>query len=196
MNIVTMVLMVFGSIFLGLVFFLGVFLLLFYVWGIRVSRKFDEKFNQSKNNGELITSDIENFDAFDVIFDVVSNFPILGNFFKKQFADMQDGVNYFNNLIPQILDDWNPQNLRKNATQKLINSLEIGEPEKSFQNHFYNLGKLREYKGISNVEGNDYLAEAAFEKGLAQIQVELIKDEDKWFINKFTVNYLFQLQSN
>ncbi|NEP82195.1 MAG: hypothetical protein F6K39_31060 [Okeania sp. SIO3B3] len=166
--------------------------MLSYVWAQRLLRKFDGKSNQSQNNGEIITSDIENFDPFDAF----SDFPILGNFFKKQFANMKDGINYFNNSIPKILYYWNPQDLRINATQHFLNSLEIGEPEKSFQNHLYNLGKLREYKGISHVEGNYYLAEAAFEKGLAQIQVELIKNEDKWLINNFIVNYLFQLQSN
>ena len=195
MNIIMMVLMIFGSIFLGLVFFLAVFLLLFYIWGQRISRKFDGKSNKSQNNGELVTSDMKDFDIF-LVFDIFSDFPILGNLFKKKFADMKDGTNFFNNLIPQILDDWNPQDLRTNATQKLLNSLEIGEPEKSFQNHFYNLGKLREYKGVRHIKRNYYFAEAAFEQGLAQIQVELIKDEDKWLINNFTVICKFQLQSN
>ncbi|NEQ34998.1 MAG: hypothetical protein F6K40_01190 [Okeania sp. SIO3I5] len=115
--------------------------------------------------------------------------------FKKQITNMKDGMNYFNNSIPQILYHWNPEYLRINATQQFLNSLEIGEPERSFNYHFFNLGKFRGYRGI-RIVNNYYIAEAAFEKGLAQIQVELIKDEDKWLINNFMVIYLFQLQSN
>ncbi len=192
--------MIFGSIFLGLLFLLGVFLLLFCVWTLRISRKFDRKpkrkskkrLNQSKNNFEIITSDIEDFHPFDAFYD----FPVLGNLFKKQIANMKDGMNYFNNSISQILYYWNPQYLTTRATQQLLNSLEIGEPERSFSYHFYNLGRLRGYRNINHVNRDYYIAEAAFEKGLAQIQVQLIKDKDKWLINNFIVIYLFQLQSN
>ena len=130
------------------------------------------------------------------ILDFFYDFPLLGNLLKKQLDSLKDGINYINNSIPLILSDWNSQELVKKSTRQFLDSLEAGEPEKSFKSHFDNLGKLKDYKGIKSIEGNNYLAEAAFEKGLVQIQVQLTQDRDKWLINNFQVNYLFQLNSN
>jgi hypothetical protein len=171
-----------GTIFLALLFALVVFFLLSYVWTQRLSKKFQQSRSDSL---ELKGINSQSLDYF-------SEFPILGRFFKKQFASMKGGISYFNSSIPQILSDWSSLELVTRSTQRFIDSLEAGEPEKSFMSHLENLGGLRGYKGIKEIEGSKYLAEAAFERGLAQIKVQLVQDGDQWFIDNFEVVYLFQ----
>jgi hypothetical protein len=93
------------------------------------------------------------------------------------------------------LSDWKSQELVKRSTLQFLESLASGEPKNSFEHHHCHLGKLTSYRGIKSVENNEYVAEASFEKGLAQIGVRLVQQDDKWAIDNFRVDYLFQLDS-
>jgi hypothetical protein len=176
-----MLLMLLGTIFLALIFIFATLFLLFWLW----SRKLQNKFS----NGELEMQGHMTSESLDIFYEI----PILGNLFRKHSESMRTGIDYFNHSIPQILSNWDSRELVKRAAPQFLDSLETGEPEKSFNSYFHDLGKLKSYTGIKQIEGSDYVAEASFEKGLAQIQVQLTQNEKEWLINSFKIHYLFQL---
>ena len=128
----------------------------------------------------------EHFDLFEDL-----PFPFGGKFFQKNFDSMKRGAAYFNTYIPQILTVWNSQELVKRSTSQFLDSLEPGEPEKSFDSYLNHLGKLKFYQGIKKIENNNYVAEANFEKGLARIFVRLVENDNTWLIDNFQIDCLF-----
>ena len=178
-----MLLMLLGAIFLVLLFIFATLFLLFWLYARKLANKFSK--------GELELSEHLTSESLDIFFE----FPIIGNFFRKQSDSMKSGIDYFNHSILQILSNWDSRELVKRATPQFLDSLETGEPEQSFKFYFHHLGNLKSYRGIKEVQGTDYIAEASFEKGLAQIQVQLAHNEKEWLINKFKIHYLFQVDS-
>lgn len=128
-------------------------------------------------------------------FDDLSELPIIGTLFGQQLASSKDAALYCNSAIPQILQEWNTEELRNRSTDHLLSSFEAGELEANFASHSENLGQLITYKGIKNAHlGNYFTTEAIFSKGLAHITIELAQYEDSWSIDKFRVNYIFPEQ--
>jgi hypothetical protein len=122
--------------------------------------------------------------------EIFYSLPVFGYLLKKLFASMSNGIDYFNDSIPLIIANWNSQELVKRSTQQFLDSLEAGEPEKSFDSYFNVFGKLKQFKGITEISGDDYIAEAIFENGLAKIQVQLLQDNNQFLINNFKVDVL------
>ena len=182
MNIV---LSVFGAIFLTIILIFAMCSLSVFLWARRSVNRYLES--------DIKTT--EYIDSSSLDFNPFADFPIFGRYLKKQFELMEDGIKYVNDSVPQILANWDCRELVTRATPKFLDSLEPGEPEGSFESHLDNLGKLKVYKGLRQVKDGIYLAEASFDKGLAQIKVQLFKEDDKWLINYFKIYYLFQLNS-
>jgi hypothetical protein len=176
------VMAILGVIFLIIIFVItALFILMLLglkIWKKRISAMSDEeKFALKKPM---------NSDVLEVFYQV----PVFGRLFKKQFTVMSNGIDYFNDSIPLIIANWNSQELVKRSTRQFLNSLKRGEPETSFESYFYTFGKLKEFKGITEISNDDYVAEAIFEKGLARIQVQLFQDNGRFSINNFKVNCL------
>lgn len=129
-------------------------------------------------------------------FEDLSQFPIIRNIFGQQLASLKDAALYCNNTIPQIVQEWNPEELTTRSTDHLLNSFESGKLEADFALHSENLGQLTTYKGIKTAYlSNYFITEAIFARGLAQVTIGLIQNEDTWLIEQFRVDYIFPEQS-
>ena len=202
MNAIMMVfgtlLMVLGTIFFLLILIIATMMAIFLQFSRILQQKITKKIENGDINKEtLFGSRSSYFVSF--MSDVFSDLPFVGNFLKKQLDSCKECADYLDSLMPKILHGWNSRELVVRATPQFLDSLEAGEPEKSFESHWNNLGQLKVYKGIKRFSGENYFneatffTEATFEKGLAEIQLQLIQDDNKWLINNFKVIYLFLL---
>ena len=99
--------------------------------------------------------------------------------------------------IPAIAAEWDVAELQKRASPEFDASVDYDELEQDFD-MLQKLGKLEQYKGAtgdSNITLSlngfeitaDYLANADFETGSAEIQITLIKHGSQWQVLDFKV---------
>jgi hypothetical protein len=189
MNTILMILStiftILGVIFLIVISVIVAFFLLAWLW-IQLWAK---RLLATSSEGKVNLQRPMNSDFLEIFYGV----PVFGHLLKNLIAYMRNGIDYFNDAIPLIIANWNSQELVKRSTPEFLNSLEAGEPEKSFDDYFYIFGKLKKFKGITTISGDDYIAEAVFDKGLAKIQVQILQDNNQFLINNFKVDSLEKL---
>lgn len=110
----------------------------------------------------------------------------------------KDSKAYVDAALPAIITEWDVSELQKRASPEYDDSVDYDDVEDYFTS-LQQLGKLEEYKGStgdSNITISlsgyeitaDYIANADFEKGSAEIQISLIKRDGSWQILDFKVN--------
>ncbi|MFB2971203.1 hypothetical protein ACE1CD_19715 [Aerosakkonema sp. BLCC-F183] len=112
-----------------------------------------------------------------------------------------DAQNYVDSAVSEIIKDWNYLELLKRATPQFLESVQPEELERVFYYFFQQIGKLESYTGAicNGVSGlnkqefgqlivGDYVAQAKFTKKSAKIKGQIIKQDNQWFINTFTIS--------
>lgn len=143
---------------------------------------------------------------------VIAVFILLPRYFKSlpQALELnEEAQDYVNTAILETVNNWNFKNLYDKATPQLLELSHSEESEKIID-FCRQLGKLESYKGAvggwqtSAEEGKEiyqkgdrkygkitlgnYVAEADFEKASATIKVQVIRHENQWLINSFTIS--------
>lgn len=107
---------------------------------------------------------------------------------------------YLDSNVPQIVTSWDVEELIKQASPRLLNTVPREKVEALFRACRERLGPLQEYKGskgrihfgANSKEGRlttgQYVAEARFEKAVAQISILVILEGSQWRIGGFYVN--------
>ena len=106
---------------------------------------------------------------------------------------------YVDEVTPIILADLRKETLLKYASDDLKNVVKPEDLDKVF-NWFKRLGAFQKYKGSTGqahmsvttqagkVINGQYLAEADFDTGPAQIRIVTVKKGDEWFVQMFNIN--------
>jgi hypothetical protein len=118
----------------------------------------------------------------------------------KGMALDKDAVSYIEANIPPVVEKWNSEDLKKRAAPELLAQPGIEQLPKLFS-WLSSLGKLEKlekpigrvgtgtYAGTQfNGTWGDYVANAKFQAGPAQIKVVLRKSGETWQIMGFHVN--------
>jgi hypothetical protein len=143
---------------------------------------------------------------------VITVFIFLPRYFKSlpQALELnEEAQDFVNTAILETINDWNFHKLYDKATPQLLELSHLEESEKiiAFCRQF---GKLESYKsavgGWQTVTGEsqeiyhkpgqkfgkitlgNYVAEADFEKASATIKMQVIRRENQWLINSFTIS--------
>ena len=106
---------------------------------------------------------------------------------------------YVDEVTPIILADLRKETLLKYASDDLKNVVKPEDLDKVF-NWFKRLGAFQKYKGSTGqahmsvttqagkVINGQYIAEADFDTGPAQIRIVTVKKGDEWFVQMFNIN--------
>ena len=106
---------------------------------------------------------------------------------------------YVDDVIPKILADLRKETLLVYASEDLKNAVKPEELDKLFT-WLQKLGAFRTYNGAQGqatiavttqagkVITGQYVAQAEFDTGPAQVQIGTIKKGDQWFIQRFHLN--------
>ncbi|MCK4891814.1 MAG: hypothetical protein KAS78_04050 [Candidatus Pacebacteria bacterium] len=108
---------------------------------------------------------------------------------------------YADIAIPAIVASWNSQELISRASPEFIKSNSPEKVELMFDHHSNKLGRVKEYKGSQGGSEMlfglgwlcqqgflcltitaEYTAEAVFEKGSAEIEIEMLLRNNRWEI--------------
>lgn len=150
--------------------------------------------------------------AVSILAIVIAMFIFMPRFLKSfpQALELnEEAQDFVNAAILEIISDCNLNKLFEKATPQLLESTHSQETEKMFS-LCRQLGKLESYKGATGgwqsskdekkelVKGSNekfgkitlgnYVAEADFQKGSATIKVQVIRRDNQWFINSFTIS--------
>lgn len=101
-------------------------------------------------------------------------------------------------VVPEIVSSWGENKFKENSNYRLLEITDDEGISKLFSTLSEQFGTLKNYEGsegqakISINNGvktitAEYIAYAEFETGTAQIEIQGIKDEDKWEILSFYV---------
>jgi hypothetical protein len=111
----------------------------------------------------------------------------------------EEGKRYVDEVVPLIVADWDQQALETRISTEFKAVLKPGDMEKWFA-AYRKVGKLKRYGGsqgnanisvttqYGKVISGQYLVQADFETGPAQIWLSLIKRDGQWRIMGFRVN--------
>lgn len=105
---------------------------------------------------------------------------------------------YVNEVVPKISTDWNEKKLRIRASDEFMGKTNDEELKNLFSYANAKLGKMKVYLGsqgesrifISNFNKNItavYTAEGEFERGKADINISLIRKNNKWYILGYNI---------
>ena len=105
---------------------------------------------------------------------------------------------YVDQAVPLIVSSWNPQKLISRVHPEFLNQIPKDDITALFNMCSEKLGKLKEYKGSEGQANIDfsprgktltakYRAQASFEKGDAQITINIMQNNGKWQIVGFFV---------
>jgi hypothetical protein len=121
-------------------------------------------------------------------------------FIPKGLALDKDAVSYIEANVPLVVEKWNPQDLRRRASPELLGQPSIEQLPQLFS-WLSRLGKLEKlekpigrvftgvYAGTQfNGVWGEYVANAKFEAGPAQIKVVLRRSGESWQIMSLHVN--------
>ena len=152
------------------------------------------------------------FTAVSILAIVIALFIFMPRFLKSfpQSLELnEEAQDFVNAAILEIISDWNFNKVFEKATPQLLESTHSQETEKMFY-FCRQLGKLESYKGATGgwqsskderkelIKGShenfgkitlgNYVAEADFQKGSANIRVQVIRRDNQWFINSFAIS--------
>jgi len=106
---------------------------------------------------------------------------------------------YVDEVAPKILADLRTETLLTYASDELKNAVKPEDMDRLFA-WFRKLGRFKEYKGskgeakislttqAGKVITGQYVAQAEFDTGPAQVQIVTVKKGDKWFVQMFGIN--------
>jgi len=106
---------------------------------------------------------------------------------------------YVDEVAPKILADLRKETLLAYSSDELKNVVKAEEMDKIFT-WLQKLGRFKEYKGSTGqanisfttqagkVITGQYVAQAEFDSGPAQVQIVTVKKGDKWFVQLFRIN--------
>ena len=141
------------------------------------------------------------FQVLGLIFAVVILVGVVGFvviFLKGSSLDKESKA-YVDEVTPKVLADLRKETLLIYASDELKSAVKPEEMDKLFT-WFKKLGQFKEYKGSTGqanislttqagkVITGQYLAQAEFDTGPAQVQIVTVKKGDKWFVQMFRVN--------
>jgi hypothetical protein len=118
--------------------------------------------------------------------------------FKARALDKESKA-YVDEVAPKILADLRKETLFAYSSDELKNAAKAEEMDKIFA-WFQRLGRFKEYKGSTGqatisfttqagkVMTGQYVAQAEFDSGPAQVQIVTVKKGDKWFVQLFKIN--------
>lgn len=143
---------------------------------------------------------------------VIAVFIFLPRYLKTVPQAMEineEAQDYVNTAILETVSDWNFHKLYDKATPQLLELSHSEESEKII-NFCRQLGKLESYKSavggwqtsgdgskeihatnsqkFGKITLGNYVAEADFEKASATIKVQIIRRDNQWLINSFTIS--------
>ena len=106
---------------------------------------------------------------------------------------------YVNSMVPDILDNWDADQLWDNADSDLIQTASLNQIQEFFDLSSKQLGYMKLYGGsqgqarifVNNFKKDisaEYVSDVTFEKGKGQVQVTLVKKADKWYFHSFYIN--------
>jgi hypothetical protein len=117
----------------------------------------------------------------------------------KESARLPQAIAYVNESLPQILAQWEPQELLKRASPKFLTTSSATTLAKNFESFAHRLGELQTYKGIKYfVQEQDqrgsrwnFVVEADFEQGGATITGQVFWKShqilfDSFYVSTFT----------
>jgi hypothetical protein len=105
---------------------------------------------------------------------------------------------YVDEVAPKILADLRKETLFAYSSDELKNAAKPEEMDKLFA-WLKRLGQFKEYKGSTGqacigfltqtgtVTTGQYVAQAEFESGPAQVQITIVKRDGKWFLRLFRI---------
>lgn len=149
--------------------------------------------------------------AVTVLAIVITVFIFLPKYLKSLPQTMElneEAQDYVNTAILETVNDWNFKKLYDRATPQFLELSHSEETEK-IVDFCRQLGKLESYKGavggwhspesskeiylgssqkFGKIALGNYVAEADFEKGSATIKMQIIRRENQWLINSFTIS--------
>ena len=121
-------------------------------------------------------------------------------FIPKGLALDKNAVAYIETNIPLVVEKWNPEDLKSRAAPELLTQSGIEQLPQLFS-WLSSLGRLKKlekpigqvgtgvYTGTQfNGTWGDYVANAEFEAGTAQIKIVLRRSGETWQIMGFHVN--------
>jgi hypothetical protein len=121
----------------------------------------------------------------------------------------KEATEYIKGNVPKITDGWNSKNLIDRATPELLSEVKSQEEWDRLFAAFQQLGSLRHldqpkgsvFSGAFTKQGSytigNYTVQADFEKGSADISIQLLRVGTEWKINGFHINsdVFFPLQT-
>jgi type IV secretory pathway TraG/TraD family ATPase VirD4 len=127
---------------------------------------------------------------------------VIGLFFVARSGGALDAESkaYVDDAIVAISARWDKKELAQRASPALKQNLAAGQIDALFDAFTIGLGPLVEYRGatgqsvVTAMIGSgtsrtaNYLANARFQKGDAEIRIGLVKIDDRWMIQNFYVN--------
>lgn len=150
--------------------------------------------------------------AVTVLAIVIAVFIFLPKYLKSMPQTLEineEAQDYVNTAILETVSDWNFHKLYDKATPQLLELSHSEESEKIIE-FCRQLGKLESYKGavggwqtssqgskeiypkgshkFGKITLGNYVAEADFEKATATIKIQVIRRENQWLINSFTIS--------
>lgn len=111
-----------------------------------------------------------------------------------------EATSYLQDATPKIVAGWNAQELVDRSTPQLMNAAKSREQIDQMFVVFSRLGALKHldtpkggiysssFSGRGTTTVGNYRVAAEFEKGAADIQIQLLRVDDGWKINGFHVN--------
>jgi len=152
--------------------------------------------------------------AVTVLAIVIALFILLPKYFKSlpQALELnEEAQDYVNTVILEIFSEGNFKKLYDKATPQLLELAHSEESDKIFD-FCRQLGKLEAYKGavggwqtsandtkemmrsgnlkFGKITLGNYVADADFERGSANIKVQIIRRDNQWLINSLTISTL------
>jgi len=135
------------------------------------------------------------------VFVAVIVIGIIGFIFvsKKGNALDKESKQYVDSAVPAIISKWDVKEVMDRASPEFIKTVSEEDMKKLFE-WFHKLGNLKEYKGSKGDarmffkpgQGEEisaqYVANAEFDSGPAEIKISLIKHGSKWQILGLHVN--------
>ncbi len=106
---------------------------------------------------------------------------------------------WVDSVVPEIVSSWDENKLKENSNYRLLEITDDDAFTKLLTTLEDQFGALKNYEGSEGQAGirinngnktitAEYIAYAEFETGMAQIEIQGIKEEDKWTILRFFVS--------
>lgn len=154
-------------------------------------------------NGWLKNKKMKNFfTVLGIIFAVILAVFLIAAviFIPRALKLNHEAAAYIQTEVPKIVANWSPQELTNQATAGFLAAAKSPDEVDRLFKMFSQLGTLKHldtpngtvfsgaYTGTGAVTIGNYAVRAEFEKGPANIKIQLLRVGDAWKINGFWIN--------